>query len=350
MKTSISFYKNQRDFIENCNNKNQRKFIFIASNTQIDLTKFSENNLKITGARFPDIIYNGELYDNGIVALEITAEMDLLLIKDINNFDFKNEPVLESKSIITLLDGFCKDNEEFLSKLFESVSVNTNIVGGGAGLLENNCESVIFDNDGFYRNCAVLISLKADLRIGARHGWSYLDGPFIATSCERNILKTIDYIDAFEYYKKIIKKDCGEEINEDNFMDISQNYPIGIIKYQGEQIVRDPISFKNGHLELLGEISCNSMINILKGNKQNLLDASKEALEYVRCDCSDFLVVFNCISRKKFLDDNFQKELDSIFEGNSNMVGVTTLGEIANSGNKYINFLNKTCVIGGICN
>lgn len=346
MKTNINYHKNQSVFIEN--SKNKKFLIFIASKTKINLEDFNKNDISIIGARFPDIIFNGKMYDDGIISLEINTEIDFTLIKSIENFNFKNEPFFKSEALITILDGFCKDNEIFLSKLFENVSLNTNIIGGGAGLLNNDCKSVIFDNHGYYRNCAILISLNANLKVSARHGWTYLDGPFIVTSSERNILKTIDYIDAFEYYKNIIKKDSGIELNKENFLEVSQNYPIGIIKYQGEQIVRDPISFNNGHLELLGEISNNSMINILKGNTKNLLSASKEAIDDIKSDCSDFLIVFNCISRKKFLKNEFQKELDSISIGN-NMIGVTTLGEIANCGSKYINFLNKTCVIGDIC-
>lgn len=350
MKISFNYYKCQNDFIDSTKNEDKNYFIFIASKTKIDLNEFNKYNLKVVGARFPDIIYEGKLYNDGMIALEISENLELLLIKDINRINFENQAILESKSIIALLDGFCKNNEVFLSKLFENVGVNTNIIGGGAGLLDEDSDSIIFDNNGFYKNCAVLISLRANLKIGVKHGWSYLNGPLIATSCEKNILKTIDYIDAFEYYKKIIKEDCGVELNEENFLQVSQNYPIGIIKYQGEQIVRDPISFNNGSIELLGEISNNSMINILKGDKQDLLDASQKAIEDINCENREFSIVFNCISRKKFLHEDFQKELDSIFSHNSNMIGVTTLGEIANSGNRYINFLNKTCVVGAICN
>lgn len=352
MKFNISYYENQSKFISNNIDATSSFLVFIGKNTDISLDDFNVNGIKVFGARFPHLICNGKIYEDGLICIEISENFDIEFIKKIIDHDFSIKSYSNTKSIMTILDGFCKNNENFLSKLFENVDVNTNIIGGGAGILDNSSDSILFDNDGFYRNAAILISLESNIKIGVKHGWEYLDGPFIVTSSEKNILKTIDYIDAFDYYKHIIKKDCNVELTKDNFLEVSQNYPIGIIKYQGEQIVRDPITFQNGNIELLGEITNNSMINILKGNRNNLLEASKLASSEARCKDSDLLVMFNCISRKKFLGDDFQIEIDSIYakQKDKQMIGVTTLGEIANNGNRYINFLNKTCVIGGICN
>ena len=351
MKTNIVYYKSLKDFINNRNKSINKYLLFVASNTTINLSKFDDEDIEVYGARFPHVIYQSKLYEEGLVSIEICSTLSIELIKDVNNHNFEKGKYKNQNSLITILDGFCKDNEEFLSKLFENVDINTNIIGGGAGLLDEENDCIVFDNNKCYRNCAILLSMEQDINIGAHHGWDYLCGPFIATSSEKNILKTIDYVDAYDYYKKIIEEDSGIEINEDNFLEVSQNYPIGIIKYQGEQIVRDPVGFFDKNLLLLGEVSNNSMINILKGNKENLLNASKLASIEAKTNQSDFILLFDCISRKGFLGDNFQDELDMIcFDEDKNILfGVTTLGEIANSGNRYINLLNKTCVIGGIC-
>lgn len=351
MKKNTNYYKNQDEFIKNRDKRINKYLILVASNSIISQKKCTDNMISIYGARFPHIIYDGKIYEEGLISIEICDDFRIDLIKDIRTHNINHEYYNHCNSLITILDGFCKDNEVFLSKLFENLNINTNIIGGGAGLLNDENKCIIFDNESSYRNCALLLSLKQKIYISARHGWEFLSGPFIATSSEKNLLKTIDYIPAFDYYKQIIKNDCGIEITKDNFFKVSQNYPLGIIKYHGEQIVRDPIDIIDDGLLLLGEISSNSMINILKGSNQNLLEASKEATFEYESKSSDITILFDCISRKNFLGEDFVLEINSIYENeNKNkMIGVTTLGEIANSGNRYINFLNKTCVIGRLC-
>lgn len=57
------------------------------------------------------------------------------------------------------------------------------------------------------------------------------------------------------------------------------------------------------------------------------------------------------VSQGVFLEDDFTKELDGIKKqvDNETLFGALTLGEIANNGNEYINFYNKTCVVGVLC-
>jgi hypothetical protein len=55
--------------------------------------------------------------------------------------------------------------------------------------------------------------------------------------------------------------------------------------------------------------------------------------------------VIDCISRSLFLGTDFQRELAAIDDGLP-MVGALTLGEIANSGRDFLEFYNKTAVVG----
>jgi len=349
MKIVTFYFKTIKEFIEKNNSLDY--ILFVASKTKIETQYLSLLSPNSFGAIFPEIIFKNSVYDEGVIAIQINQNMKSYLIKDINNFTLSKEKFKNVKSIITIVEGFSSNNEHFLLKLFESVDIHTNIIGGGAGLVEDKKRAVIFDKNGFYNNSAILTTLKNDIKIGVRHGWKFLEGPFIVTSCEGNILKKIDYRNAFEVYKEIIEADSKVKVNKNNFSEISKNYPFGIVKYQGEQIVRDPISLEDNNLVLVGKISNNSVINILKGKKETLLSASQEAVNVLLKEESDFVIMFDCITRKNFLKKNFQTELDTIFKQTnpSTLIGAITLGEIANEGNRYINFLNKTCVIGGIC-
>jgi hypothetical protein len=351
MYMNTKYFDTQDLFLDSINDKDLKYLLFFTSLTPISIEEFNKKNVQVSGAIFSHIIYKDKLYEKGLISIEISENFDFEFIDNINEYKFENKDFSNSKSIITILDGFSKYNEEFLVKLFENLTINTNIIGGGAGSLDDISRAVIFNNDGFSFNSALLLSLKnKKINISSKHGWEYLSGPYIATSSKKNLLETIDYIDAFEHYKNVIKNDCDIEITKDNFLEISRIYPIGIAHYKAEDIVRDPISFENGKLILVSEIRENSIINILKGDKTKLLKAAEEAAKIAIDENCELAIVFNCITRKNFLGDNFKDELTLIFNeiSTSRMIGFITVGEIANNGNRYISLLNKTCVIGGI--
>ena len=53
----------------------------------------------------------------------------------------------------------------------------------------------------------------------------------------------------------------------------------------------------------------------------------------------------DCVSRVLFLQSDFNEELETVYSGNP-LLGALTIGEIANTGKNYIEFYNKTSVIG----
>jgi hypothetical protein len=194
------------------------------------------------------------------------------------------------------------------------------------------------------------VPIEENVDIGVHHGWEFLEGPFVATSSEKNILKQINYENAFEFYIEAVERDSGIKFTNDNFFDLAKSYPLGIVPYSGDIIVRDPIAKDGDSLVLVGTMPENSVIQILKGENDKLIDAAKVAAsEATKGDKQkNMTIMIDCISRVLFLEDSFVKEIDSVSEviGETSLIGALTLGEIANKSNKYIDFYNKTCVIG----
>lgn len=345
-----NYFNTLEGFLKNSTSGNY--LLLVASNSNIDLNMINKKLFNIYGAFFPQIIYNDSVYEKGLIAIKINSNMKALLINDMNDTNFlKKQDFSNIKSLLTIVEGFSNSKEKFLEELYQKIDINTSIIGGGAGIYEDNTKAVVFDNENFYKNGAIIVTLKSSMVLSVKHGWEILEGPFIVTDSCENSLNKIDHKGALEVYKEVIKKDCGLIIDKNNFSEISKNYPIGIMKYRKEQIVRDPISFENSSLKLVGKICNNSVINILKGENESLLKASREAASEVLENECNFVMMFDCITRKNFLEDHFDEELDTIYKKSSadTFIGAITIGEIANKGNKYINFLNKTCVIGGVC-
>lgn len=352
MKATVEYFSNLDIFLEKNKNKSTQYVLYIANKTSFDITKIQSHSLNVFGAFFPQIIYKNNLYDEGFIAFELDETMQAFRISSIENTDFENINLKDAKSVICLLDGFSALNESFLPKLYGKVNLHTNIIGAGAGSITKPIEGALFSSDGFFNDGAILVKLDTKMDIGVRHGWEYLAGPFVATKSVQNRLCTIDYKDAFTLYAEVVKEDCGIEITSENYVEVTKSYPFGIVKYEGEQIVRDPIKYEDGNLVLVGEIKENSIINILKGNTENLLKAAKIASQEALINNSQTILLFDCVSRVSFLGDRFDEELEIIaqYSKSQNIVGAISLGEIANRGKKFIHFYNKTCVVGGLCN
>jgi hypothetical protein len=356
MKEGI-YYSCVNEFLNINRNSSMKKFLLIAEYTNFQFEDLEEYKGEIIGAIVPFIIYNTEIYNKGVISCDLNDNNNFLLIEDLKDFSIENSFFSNNKSIMVFIDGLSSYISDFLDTLFENIPENTQVIGGGAGKMTFERDPVIFTKHQFCKDAAIIISLDTNLNLGIENGWEYLEGPFLTTNSHNNLLKTLNFRNAFEVYKEVVEKDSGMKFADDNFFDIAKSYPIGIIKYDKEIVVRDPILVdEDNNLVLVGDIPKNSTINILKGNKETLIISSekamKKALEKIDESADYNVVLFDCISRSIFLKDDFVTELEQIkkhMNPSKNLFGALTLGEIANNGNEYIIFYNRTCVIGVLC-
>lgn len=192
--------------------------------------------------------------------------------------------------------------------------------------------------------------------MGVRHGWKKLVGPIVATRTSQNTIFELNWTNAFEVYKEAIEEDSEQEIRSDNFFSIAKGYPFGIYKENQEDIVRDPISVdENGSLICVGEVPENTVLYILKGERNDLIASAQQATQDTLQAPSikiNHLLVFDCISRTLFLEDRFPEELQAIDNQlklrdlKATPYGVLSLGEISSYGEGLLEFFNKTIVVG----
>ncbi|MDI6735053.1 MAG: FIST C-terminal domain-containing protein [bacterium] len=140
----------------------------------------------------------------------------------------------------------------------------------------------------------------------------------------------------------------------EKFYDVTMRYPFGIYKEGAEDIVRDPImANEKDELICVGEVPENSLLNILKGEPNSLIQAAGQAAKEVCTKEIHCSLVADCVSRTLFLGEDFARELAAVKENlvvTGNQVipaGMLTLGEIASYGETFLEFFNKTIVVGG---
>lgn len=348
------YYGCMEDFVKEASFQS-KYFLMVAEYTPFDNSIFSNFSDSISGVIVPFVIYDNEFFMKGLVACRVENSDDFVIV-NLKNPQIDKKHFKNSKSLLVMLDGLSPNISDFLDYLFELVPQNTQIIGGGAGKMTFMQEPVVFSKDRFFENSALIISLNSKLHCGVKNGWEYLKGPFITTNSKNNLLKTLNFKNAFELYKNIVEKDSKQVFNDDNFFDIAKSYPLGILKLNKEIVVRDLIFVDDEkNIVLVGNIPQNSIVNVLKGESENLINSSLNNIKNISKDLKENsfeTIIFSGISRSIYLGDKFTNELDEIkrvVRSDKKMFGALTLGEIANNGKEYINFYNKTCVVGLLC-
>jgi hypothetical protein len=266
--------------------------------------------------------------------------------------DSKIPELGKTKTMFVFVDSMSKRITTFLECLFEIFGNECNYIGGGAGTLSFEPFSCLITNQGLIQDSAVLALLNAESSIGIRHGWRTIGGPYKITDSDGNMLITLNWKPAFKVYREVIKIHSGKNISATNFLEIAQVYPLGIKKMPTEKIVREPLEIeKDGILICNGEVPKDSFIDILHGNTASLIEAAKNAAvlsneEFPINTKKKLSIFFDGISRLQFLQENFQKEIDAVYNDKIPLIGALSIGEIANSGKDYLEFYNKTSVVG----
>ena len=337
--------------------------ISVGEDTEIDINELIEalnaKNIRFIGGIFPKIIHNNGIHNKGIVINTLKNVEALEVIENISIGKFKIPDIQfqsdESYSLVTYVDGLTSNISNYLNKLYENYGMKTNYFGGGAGSLTLKQRPCVFSKNGFFQDAAVVCVMRMKSNIGVKHGWKKLHGPLIVTKAEKNIIEEINWKTPFEIYKSVVETDANEKFNGENFFNIAKGYPFGIVKTDGECVIRDPLIVnEKGELVCVGEVEENTLVNIMKGNRESLISAAESAARESakHADDAQKAIIIDCISRILFLEEDFDKELHKITSvlknkyPNISVSGALTLGEISSYGNGYLEFYNKTCVVG----
>jgi len=311
------------------------------------------------GGIFPAISRNEERHETGAVLIGLEERADTALITGMSNPEADYEQQLLDQieqwdhastetTLIVLVDGLARRISRLVEDLFFTFGLENNFVGGGAGSLSFEQKPCIITPSGLEVDVALIMKLPRASAIGVTHGWTAISEALEVTEADRNVIKTLNWKPAFEAYKAVVDAHSPSPMDKAAFFDTAKSYPLGLQKLDGEIVVRDPLLVQNeSELVCVGEVPQGAFVRILNGNPDSLLEAAREARLLVSSSAAgadNQLLLFDCISRALFLGDGIDDELKALTQGEPS-VGAFTLGEIANSGQDYLEFLNKTTVL-----
>ncbi len=311
------------------------------------------------GGVFPQLAAGCEHFTRGAIVIGSRRPAHATVVHDLSDASVPIAPQIanaiapDATNALMLLfvDGFAKRIAALIRALFEEFGVENNYIGGGAGSLSMRQQPCLFTNDGMLQDAAILLQLDWPSGVGVSHGWEAISEPLNVTSAHHTTIKTLNYEPAIDVYRRIVEPVAGQPVVADAFFDVAKGHPFGIRRLDSDVIVRDPLVLTpEGDIVCIGEVPEGAFVQILRGDAESLISAARRASELAQQSFPDghtprFRFVIDCISRSLFLGTDFQRELAAIDDGLP-MVGALTLGEIANSGRDFLEFYNKTAVVG----
>lgn len=312
----------------------------------------------IIGGVFHEIIVNGERKDKGALLLPLNFNLKTKVF-EFDDSEFRvfdkiktqfSENIPKTGSIFIFSDAFVEKKTEFIESLFNFFGFKFTYVGAGCGSYSFKSFPCVIHNTGVFANAGVIGLTEEPVSLGVAHGWLSISKPMKVTEAESSIVTSINWEPAFEVYKRVVEAHSGRVLNDDNFLDIAKSYPLGLVKIDGEMVVRDPISTLDGNLIFFDKIDNGQYICVLHGDIESLLNGARKAkdtctgLTDKNEKASGYVFCIDCFSRVKFLEDNFITELKEI--SSSHIVhGALTFGEIANVGDSFLEIYNKTVIV-----
>ncbi len=332
-----------------------------APDMEVFLKKLTAKNITYFGGIFPGIIFNNSYFEEGAILKVFPLIEQPIVIKRLNDGKLEIPAIIEKQgnlrdkyTALILVDGFSRYVSRFLFEIFNHLGDSVNYFGGGAGSLSLKQKPCVFSSEGLFQDAAIVTLIKKHCHLSVRHGWKRIKGPIVANKTRDNKILELNWRNAFDVYKETVEPHAGVKLTPDNFFDIAKGYPFGIYREEKEDIVRDPISVTpDGELICVGDIPENTVLYILKGSRNNLINAARGAAQNCQLSAktTDILIA-DCISRILFLNHHFKEELNVIQKVFSqkqplSVEGMLTLGEISSYGHEYLEFFNKTIIVGG---
>jgi hypothetical protein len=311
------------------------------------------------GGVFPQIIFEQHCHTTGAILLGTQTLLDvntLAFSSAVTASDLSTQLLTQypehhqQNTLLVISDGLASGMTNLIDELFNHFGLDINFIGGGAGSLTLVPKPCVLTNAGLQQGVAAIALLNCQSGVGVAHGWQPITEAYRVTESDGNRVISLNWQPAFDLYSQVIFTHSQQAISTDNFFDIAKAYPLGITKLGAELVIRDPIMTQDGSLVCVGDVPQGSFIHLMNGDSGTLPKAARLARDKAVSSLgvakqATFQLFIDCISRVLFLGPLFAEELAYVVQPGLPMVGALTLGEIANNGDDYLEFYNKTAVV-----
>lgn len=255
-------------------------------------------------------------------------------------------------TLFLLFDSMVPNIASLLDGIYLDLANRVEYAGVNAGSETFQPMPCLFDGEKVVGNGVLGLLLPGGSAPILEHGFIPPQRAMTATSTQGNRIESIDWRPAFEVYREIISTEYQIDLNPDNFYQYAVHFPFGILRANGDVVVRIPVALtEDGGLYCVGEIPENAMLVLLQapaaganGCVERLvanLHAANGAIE------NGHLLTFYCAGRRMHLGAAAEQELRALHSvaRSATMAGALSLGEIGSTSRwGYPMFHNATLV------
>ncbi len=318
-----------------------------------------EAGISLGGAIFPELIDGDTPLKNGALLLRVDAAPPPLLVGGIAAH-LATEPVaryveghlgeFDEAALFCIFDALTPNIATHLDALYLRLADRVRYFGVNAGNERFVPAPCLFDQDQFLADAVLFQLLPNHPGACLEHGYAAPNRFITATSSHGNRIVQIDWRPALEVYREVMGLQYGVTINRDNFYTHAVHFPFGILRADGEVLVRIPVALDEaGGIVCVGEIPPNSVLALLdaRGGGSGAVAALIADLDAPRtARPADDLLLFYCAGRRMHKGDGMADELRELMRLRSGrLAGALSLGEIGESrSGGYPLFHNATLV------
>ena len=302
----------------------------------------NEASCPLVGAVFPELIINGELKKQGILFLRFD-EMPPHCIVPISNttisagyennitasLDLEKED--QGHSLFMIFDGMIPNIASIIDETYLQIGDAVHYMGVNAGSETFQPINCLFDNNTFTDNAVLVMTLNHHNGAFLEHSYTKPDVSISATTSAGNHISSMDWRPAFDVYKELASIHYGIEIDNENFYQNAAHFPLGIIRMDGEMLVRIPVGLEeDGSIWCVGEIPENSVLTLLQAIPPGSEETVESLVKEMKDRPEDTILNFYCAGRRMHLGDSSLNELAGLNNklDNKTIVGALSLGEI----------------------
>ncbi len=252
--------------------------------------------------------------------------------------------------LLTLPDPLTGCNvSEFLRGALEITGAEVTYLGGGAGDNLRFLQTYQMEGDQVYQDAAAgaLLLSQQPIGVAVHHGWRPLSQALTVTRSTESVVHELDWGEAFQVYRQAVG---APDLTREDFAAFAMVRPLGIPQAEEQFVIRDPIQVReDGSLVCVGEVPQNSIVRVMQGTKEDMVQAAREAAATARTQLGGVqvagAVLFDCVSRCLMLGEAFREELAAVQEvigTDVPLIGCLTFGEIGALAGGLPQFHNKT--------
>lgn len=323
----------------------------------------TEAGVVIGGGIFPELIAQDRIFkEGGALLIPITDSPSPLLIPEITGergvavaartlSDYVDKALRGSQQgvLLCLFDAMVPNIATHLDAWYRSLANRVPYVGANAGSETFTPMPCLFDNQKLIGDGVLLQLLKGSKGVALDHGYAAPAEMVVATTTMGNRISLIDWKPALSVYRDVIQKQYGLEVTRENFYSLAVHFPFGIMRGDGEILVRIPVALaEDDSIFCVGEIPPNSILTLLDARSGSGRTPATLAAALRRT--SD-LLLFYCAGRRMHKGDAVADELRELIQrtGVEQLSGALSLGEIGSARSGGYPLFHNATIVGLPC-